>query len=510
MAADDVEDQAWELLDTLPRGPRRLQRPSKPVLTTFDDVWNAEFGRAGPLKLRAVPIEAVRAGDRQVIAAGYPEDMGYGPVLPLDKLADFSDVCSVLASTIVTAGRPLRNVRHLILLNDAPPPDEATLRNLPQLETFFAGTAKKPWPEHNVQALRLNALPGETLARLALSRWCVDGLEPLSSLVNLRDLRLLNCSRPDSVRHLGALTKLRHLYLRWEVSGWKSLRACAELEEVSVSDLKLVDLRAFTTWTRLRRFRFGGKLRTIAGCEAFRELEEFRGNVGKNPTLISDVKPLQGLPHLSALEIDTGSILDISPLSDLPALRSLRITGYPQEGQSGVVSLQPLARCLKLEELFFWKMFIKDGDLSPLLGLPNLRRFDLEQDDGSMDEAVAEFQRRRPDVDVHYDQIPKKDDKPPGIQIGQLVIHPPTDGIDKWYIFDDLVNVLGGSGNASVERKVWRTVKAKDPKLLERLEFDSEADNFSVLTKAERDIRAVAEMINELAAERGRRKGSRR
>lgn len=506
--AQNVESQTWGAFNTLPEGPPRLWRPVDPVFTTFDDVWNANFGKAGPLKLRVVPLEALRPGDEQVIAAGYPQRFaGFGPAMSLDRLAEFPTVCSVVASTIVTARRPLPNVRHLILLDYTPPPDEATLRNLPYLETFFAALAGKPWPERNIKALNLEALPRETLTRLALSRYCVDGLDPLSSLVNLRDLRLVNCRRPDSIRSLGSLVKLRHLDLRNQFSGgWKALSSCSELEDVFIANLNLPDLRAFSTWTQLRRFTFAGKLKKLDGIEACSELEEFRSLVSRKPAVIDDISPLRGLRRLTTLQICIGTVLNLLPLSHCSALRNIKIFGYPQAERAGVASLEPLTECFNLEELYLFKTAVVSGDLSPLLGLPNLRRVVLELDDGSMCNAAAEFQRARPDVEVHYDGISTGAGRPLGTKVGMVTIHPPIKGIDKWYVFEDLVGVVGGTGNASVQNRVQRAVQTKDPELLDRLDFDSEADNFCVYAPTEDDIRAVAAIINELASKaRGRR-----
>jgi serine/threonine protein kinase len=140
---------------------------------------------------------------------------------------------------------------------------------------------------------------------------------------------------------------------------------------------------------------------------------------------ISDISPLSGLNHLEMVTLKNNPITDISPLSGLQQLQSLSIFN------TKVVDLSPLAACPKLTSLdvgdslittldsvknitgiknlylnkneidnlhgievltklqFFEITSVADGDLSPLLNLPNLKGLTIGED---MKKAVEQIQ----------------------------------------------------------------------------------------------------------------------
>src|SRR5436190_393796 len=98
----------------LPLGDERLKRPETIFRYRFE-----HFARFGALEQRdrlpdhrehcVVPVEAVQPGDVQVLAARslMPEP----PVIDLDPLAAHPSVESVVATTLVRAGRELPAIR---------------------------------------------------------------------------------------------------------------------------------------------------------------------------------------------------------------------------------------------------------------------------------------------------------------------------------------------------------------------------------------------------------------
>src|SRR5690349_16982449 len=96
----------------LPPGPARLERPKTPFRYTFEHFLEPAFliRSASPV----IPIEAVGAGDIQVLAAREPGVVPLsnpGVAIDLDPLADFPSVESVIASARVRASRPLPHLR---------------------------------------------------------------------------------------------------------------------------------------------------------------------------------------------------------------------------------------------------------------------------------------------------------------------------------------------------------------------------------------------------------------
>src|SRR6266849_5155490 len=97
---------------SLPLGRARLERPHTPFRYTFEHFLELAFlvRSTSPV----IPIEAVAAGDVQVLAAREQGKSGT-LVIDLDVLADFPAVESVVASTRIRAGREIPNVRELLI-----------------------------------------------------------------------------------------------------------------------------------------------------------------------------------------------------------------------------------------------------------------------------------------------------------------------------------------------------------------------------------------------------------
>src|SRR5690348_846180 len=148
----------------LPSGAARLERPAAIRRYTFEDfVHGLQIKKAPGAQTGIVPLEAVSAGDAQVLAA---QDLKAGPaVMELDALAGFPSVESVVASSGVTAARELPNVRELLLCSSAAPPGPATVSRLTGLEALYC--LRTPGRGR----LDLDSLPAPQMRKLAASRW---------------------------------------------------------------------------------------------------------------------------------------------------------------------------------------------------------------------------------------------------------------------------------------------------------------------------------------------------
>jgi hypothetical protein len=210
---------------------------------------------------------------------------------------------------------------------------------------------------------------------------------------------------------------------------------------------------------------------------------------------IGSLEPLAELPALQELELrDVLTVHDISPLGTLLQLRKLTINWWAQGFGDAVRinSIRPLAHNGSLEELDLSGTVIEDGDLSPLVGLPALRKVRLY---GELGSAVDELRRARPDIEIKWSEPPK----PTGKKVGPVYIQPPVPDSDDWWIVKDLTDLLGTSTNYAAETKLKKALKQEDPELLARLDFDTEAGEVVILGKSEKDLRSVAKLIGRLA-----------
>ena len=107
----------------------------------------------------------------------------------------------------------------------------------------------------------------------------------------------------------------------------------------------------------------------------------------------------------------------------------------------------------------------------------------------------------RPDMDItyYYHVVDKKLEKHRE-RVGGITIHRPEEGIDQWSILQSLAQHLTVDTNYAAESLLKRELKRRDPALLKRLEWDTEGGAVGVYADAEDDIRAVAELANELIA----------
>jgi hypothetical protein len=481
---DELDDEA------------RLQRPGAIERFTYETLASI----AGPALVRGldhiVPVEAVADSDEQVFAARPPRSAGLvvrpeAHVVSLDALADHPSVTSVVTSTDVRARRPLPSVSELLLVGISrnPLPDAETQANLPSLDSLFASWA---WGDRNLELSRHQA---GSMRRMAIPRGLLPvdrGIGALTDFVALEELKLKNCLPAESLSPLAELTELRSLVAD-AGGGWLTLAACTRLEDVAAFRPRLKDLRGLRAWKRLRSLVISmGPLRTIAGIEAFERLESLRLSALK----IDDLAPLTGLEALSVLDLAyLPRVTDIGPLASLPSLRRLLVDGKPASpARARIASLRPLGHAEHLEELCLRYVAVEDGDLSPLIGLPSLRKVQVPAD---LADAADALQSARPDVRVWH---PQPWHRVPQPSVGAITINPPTDRTKKWTIYQDLTDLLAVEDNYQAERLLWRGLAGRGDGLLDRIKFDSESNAVGVLADTQEDIRTVAMAINDIAA----------
>ena len=284
----------WRMFFSLPLGPARLERPASVFRYTFEHFVHGlsrqADGSPASNRLSVVPIEAVAAGDKQVLAAGEQGKVGT-LVVDLDVLADFPGVESVVVSTRLRASRPIPNIRELLFYPGTSFPDATTLRHLTGLVTLYS-TVGSDVP------LDLDAIPARQMRKLALTRWLAKSLAPLERITGLEQLKV-DLFR-DPLDAVAGMKDLQYLSINGPAKGWAKLRECTLLEEAHFIDVQIANLRCWNTWKRLRSFTLSGReVKSLAGLESFEQLEQL--------TLVNlrmqDLSPLRELPRLTALTL---------------------------------------------------------------------------------------------------------------------------------------------------------------------------------------------------------------
>jgi hypothetical protein len=424
----------------------------------------------------------VQTGDVQVFAAR--EDGKYNaPIISLDALAAFPTVRSVVTSTCIEARVPLQNLAELLFVGSGLMPDALTIEHLIGLEALYAAGAYS-----NVR-IALDRLPCDLMRQLSIPRWAVQDIDAVRKLTHLQELAT-QLYPADSIEPISALHNLTYLRVS-SGKAWASLRECVNLEEAHLIDVGIANLRRSGTWKRLRRLVLtGARLKSLAGIEQFENLEDL--------TLImvgcKDLEPLGGLTRLTDLTLRhvaaSRNLNALSGLSELARLTMDQSVGSNRDIVT-VETLRPLAGLENLLELVLLGTNVVDGDLSPLIGLPKLRRvvlgWHLEAD-------VDKLRIARPDIEIDRHLPPAKQ---AGVvkRVGQITIHGPMGESRQWSIYEELTDGLGVKTNHAAEQALRRTLKKIAPDLLRRVEFDTEGDGVAVLADTKRDIRAVAKIL---------------
>jgi hypothetical protein len=109
----------------------------------------------------------------------------------------------------------------------------------------------------------------------------------------------------------------------------------------------------------------------------------------------------------------------------------------------------------------------------------------------------VEVIRARPEIQLDYTPPDPKWEKLKE-RVGAITIQRPGEGLEKWSIFESLAPALKLATNYAAESRIKREVKERSKELSKRLEWDTEAGGVGIYAQSEADIRAVADIVNDL------------
>jgi hypothetical protein len=468
---------------SLPLGKARLDRPKTPFRYTFEHFLDRAF-LVRP-KSPVIPIEAVAAGDVQVLAACEQGKAGT-LVIDLDLLADFPTVESVVVSTRIRASREIPNIRELLFCSGASFPDATTLRHLTGLETLYSTFGSDV-------RLDLDAIPAGQMRKLAINRWLTKSLAPLERMTKLEQLKA-ELFR-DLLDPVAEMKDLKYLSIKGPAKGWAKLRECTLLEEAHFIDVQIANLRRWNTWKRLRSFTLSGRgVKSLSGLENLESLEALT----LLNTRTNELKPLRELGQLTSLTLRMPAAgLDLESIAQVPMLRSVEIDDSSNTDADifRIPTLKPIEKAAALREVVL-RCTVEDGNLTPLAKLPQLRKVKLASYIGADVEALR---AARPDVEIDYTPPDPKWAKLKE-RVGRITIQRPGEGIKVWSIFESLAELVNVSTNYAAESLIKRDVKKRNPDLAKRLHWDTEGGAVGISADTEADIRSVAETINHIIA----------
>jgi Leucine-rich repeat (LRR) protein len=216
------------------------------------------------------------------------------------------------------------------------------------------------WPGGSLEFLR----GFRDLRSLALMRW---DHRDISALASLKRLECINLECQFGAFDFDALPNLRDATVRWR-PGAASLLVQPGLEKLLVDGYPHEDLRPLAGLQRLRHLDLTS--RKLASLEGLADLGSLRSLHLYNCPALADFSALGSAPALEVLEFNAcRGVCSLEPMAALESLKRLKLE---QSGRVG--SVRPLQGLKHLEELYLIGITVEDGDLSPLLSLPSLRR----------------------------------------------------------------------------------------------------------------------------------------
>jgi hypothetical protein len=146
------------------------------------------------------------------------------------------------------------------------------------------------------------------------------------------------------------------------------LLANASIVELLIERPPTSDLRFLAGLPELESLTLGSSRRmtSLAGIEQLVKLRELELN---SLTALESLEGVQLLPDLVRLEVEACKrVSDLAPVGGCVGLTSLGLMNCGE-----IASLAPLVSLRRLEKFFAWESTrVMDGDLSPLLALPEL------------------------------------------------------------------------------------------------------------------------------------------
>lgn len=247
---------------------------------------------------------------------------------------------------------------------------------------------KAPWSDglidiirkENISVLRLTESMGwkgkdisflEKLQNVGLRgvevyAWDVKDITPLQFITGLEYLGL-QCEftkAPD----FSSFDQLKVCKLLWQPKA-KTVFDCSCLKLLNVVNYPDENLKSLKNMTGLNRLQITSrKLVSLAGIESLKGLKIL--DLAECPRLetLAGIEKCQGLQNVE-LE-GCKKVTDVSSLGELVSLRDVVLTDCGK-----IKTLQPLANCRLLESLTFTgDTNVEDGELTPLLGIPELKK----------------------------------------------------------------------------------------------------------------------------------------
>lgn len=337
-----------------------------PVMVRWED---RALGPPPQAEESSVALADVSTSDEQVWAV----TPTYNAVIRLDGLAAYPNVKSVVGDRVAT-NQLLPQITELL----AAKTDPASLRLMPNLKRLFTGFDR-------TDRMDLVELP-ETLVDLGLVA-CLD--KP--SVDNLPGLERLFIGWVEDAAHVESLERLRWLSIA-PAKGLHRLGGLGNLELVrlGLDGVRPKSLAALADWANVVDVSIddAGGLQSLRGMEGWRTLRRLSLRGAGAPTL----QPLEGLPDVEEVRIQHPAVgCDLRALGALPALRRLELLGLRNlDGIFELDSIDVLRGSDRLEHVELSGTLIRDGDLAPLLDLPNLRTVVLSGDYGTQVDELRE------------------------------------------------------------------------------------------------------------------------
>ena len=227
----------------------------------------------------------------------------------------------------------------------------------------------------------IGGLAGMTkLTSLNVNVGDVKDFSPLAGLTSLIDLNMYGEYVLEDLSFLRNLTQLQNLHMSGNYSeGAPVIKDLSDLSGLTkLTSLQLnvpiASLDGLENLTKLREMRIHGSNSTYTDVDTLTNLTElvtlnlpYRRYDYENPLPPVDISGLKNLTKLQELRVYNPASLE--PLRGLTELRSLNLQS---DSDTASLSLEPLSGLTKLTELMI-DGHIKDGDLSSLSGLTELR-----------------------------------------------------------------------------------------------------------------------------------------
>lgn len=216
-------------------------------------------------------------------------------------------------------------------------------------------------------------------------------MKALAPLLELGALELLGlqCKFKD-IDFAARFPRLRLASFHWQ-RGCETVFRSRELQFLFVEGYPGSNLMDLAGLTSLKRLHVNSK--SVVSAEGAAELASLAHLTFAYCSSLLDVSAVSRCRSLRVLEL-----YNCKKVAQLPAFSTCGLQRLTIENGAVLESLKPLSACEQLEEVFLPGTKISDGDISPLLALPRLRRVAFPRNKSyshSMDEVNATLAVRR-------------------------------------------------------------------------------------------------------------------